>query len=368
MISVTTGDILKSQKHALVNTVNCVGVMGKGVALAFKRNYPAMFEDYVARCQRAEVRLGHPYPYEASDGHVIINFPTKDHWRAVSRLSDIVEGIDFIREHYREWGVRSIAVPPLGCGNGQLEWNVVGPTLYRELSKLDIEVELFAPIGTPPDEMQLDFFSEIAPPAISTYIEPAWVALIETIRRIEASTNYWPVGRTRFQKLAYFLASEGLPMGLEYERGQYGPFSSQLKGVVSKLVNNGILVEVQRGRMSSMEVGSTFDDARKAFETELKSWNHEINQVADLFVRMNTNQSEIAATIHFVAKELHEQLGKAPSDRQIIDEVLDWKPLRGNFTREIVSTAIESLAVLEWIQIEPSSDLFTKESDLASIA
>jgi O-acetyl-ADP-ribose deacetylase (regulator of RNase III)/uncharacterized protein YwgA len=367
VISVTKGDILKSNKQALVNTVNCVGVMGKGIALAFKRSYPNMYEDYVSRCQRGEVKLGQPYVYRESDGHIIVNFPTKSHWRAVSRLSDIVDGIRYMREHYVEWGIGSIAVPPLGCGNGQLEWKVVGPTLHHELSLLNIDVELYAPAETPPEEMQLDFFADFSEPVTSTFVEPSWVALVETIRRIELSPNHWPVGRTRFQKLAYFLASAGLPMGFEYERGPYGPYSPQLKPVVSKLVNNGILSEIPSGSMILMQVGPTFSDARKAFEDELNDWDDIIESVADLFVRMRTDQTEVAATVHYVANELRIQLGAPPTDKQIIDEVLQWKLLRGHFTPNVVAASVRSLAVLGWIQINPSSD-FAFDDDMASIA
>src|SRR6266516_3463365 len=123
LVKVMSGDLLASKAQTLVNTVNCVGIMGKGIALAFKRRYPEMFKDYVRRCERGEVQLGRPYVYRADD-HQILNFPTKQHWRAVSRLEDIIAGLEYLEAHYREWGLTSIAVPPLGCGNGQLEWEV----------------------------------------------------------------------------------------------------------------------------------------------------------------------------------------------------------------------------------------------------
>jgi O-acetyl-ADP-ribose deacetylase (regulator of RNase III) len=143
-VTLTTGDLLSSHAQTLVNTVNCVGVMGKGIALAFKRSYPAMYKDYVRRCDRGDVRLGRPYVYQAPD-RLIVNFPTKDHWRAVSRLGDIVAGLEYLKDHYREWGIRSIAIPPLGCGNGHLDWAVVRPILIGHLNELDIPVELFVP-------------------------------------------------------------------------------------------------------------------------------------------------------------------------------------------------------------------------------
>lgn len=101
-MTVRSGDLLTLKAQTLVNTVNCVGIMGKGIALAFKRRYPEMFEDYVRRCHRGEVQLGRPYIHTCRD-HLILNFPTKQHWRAVSRLEDIVAGLDYLKAHYRDW-------------------------------------------------------------------------------------------------------------------------------------------------------------------------------------------------------------------------------------------------------------------------
>src|SRR5579862_3261164 len=114
-------DILESGAQTLVNTVNCVGIMGKGIALAFKKRFPQMYADYVERCASGRVKLGEPYIYKDLVDKWVINFPTKDHWRSVSRLADIVAGLKYLTAHYKEWGVTSIAVPPLGCGNGQLD-------------------------------------------------------------------------------------------------------------------------------------------------------------------------------------------------------------------------------------------------------
>src|ERR1700757_1325876 len=129
MMRVLIGDIFESKAQTLVNTVNTVGVMGKGIALGFRKRFPEMYEDYVRRCERREVRLGKPYLYRCLVPPNVINFPTKDHWRSVSRLNDIVRGLEYLGVHVTEWDVTSLAVPPLGCGEGMLEWRVVGPTL-----------------------------------------------------------------------------------------------------------------------------------------------------------------------------------------------------------------------------------------------
>lgn len=154
MVRVIIGDMFESKAQTLVNTVNCVGIMGKGVALEFKKRFPDMFEDYVKRCAVRQVRLGRPYLFKRPMRPWILNFPTKNHWRSVSHLEDIVEGLHYLQRRYQEWGITSLAVPPLGCGNGQLERRVVGPTLHRHLKALEIPVELYAPFGTTHEELQ----------------------------------------------------------------------------------------------------------------------------------------------------------------------------------------------------------------------
>ncbi len=370
MINVVVGDILKSRSHALVNTVNCVGVMGKGIALAFKKRYPAMFDDYVARCERGEVKLGMPYPFETDDGRMVVNFPTKNHWRAVSRLDDIVEGLDYLQEHYEAWGVRSIAVPPLGCGNGQLEWSVVGPTLHRKLSSLEIPVDLYAPMGTPKSEMQLSFFAQDSIDALGEvsntqqFVDPAWLAIVETLDRIEGRSYHWPVGRVRFQKIAYFLEARSVPLRLEHERGSYGPYSTKLKGVTSRLVNNGLIAERSKGNMIEVAVGQTFADARSAFSSNLDEWLPAIASVADLFARMDTDQTEIAASVHLVANELVQSLERTPSEIEVRDEVMPWKRRRRKpLEVRDVEESIANLATLGWLNVVPSPELHPDSDD-----
>jgi len=166
MITVLIGDMFESQCQTLVNTVNCVGVMGKGVALEFKKRFPDMFQDYEERCRIKEVQLGQPYLFTRALPPWILNFPTKGHWRAVSNLNDIIQGLEYLNTHYREWGIESLAVPSLGCGQGQLEWQVAGPTLYCYLLKLDIPVEFYAPYGTPHAELQPSFLGPVKGPKV----------------------------------------------------------------------------------------------------------------------------------------------------------------------------------------------------------
>lgn len=147
MLTPLSGDIFASRAQTLVNTVNCVGVMGKGIALEFKRRYPAMFEDYVTRCRLKQVRLGEPYVFRDLGGTMILNFPTKSHWRSPSRLEDIEEGLEYFVRHAADWDVTSVAFPPLGCGNGGLAWEEVEPLIYRKLQGLPMDIEIYAPLS-----------------------------------------------------------------------------------------------------------------------------------------------------------------------------------------------------------------------------
>jgi uncharacterized protein YwgA/O-acetyl-ADP-ribose deacetylase (regulator of RNase III) len=355
------GNIFNSKAQTLVNTVNCVGVMGKGIALGFRKRFPAMHDDYVQRCKRGEVRLGRPYLYRQPEPPWILNFPTKDHWRSMSRLSDIEKGLEYLLGRYKSWGIESLAMPPLGSGHGGLEWHVVGPTLHRYLSRLEIPVELYVPHGTPHEELQPAFFqpSLTDEPEVSfSRISPAWVALLSTLARLEHQRFRPRVGRMLFQKLAYFGTASGLDLGLTYSRGSYGPFAPNLKQYVSHLINNGLITETRRGNMIEVQLGTTFEAAERAFHGEVRRYEPQIDRLVDLFARMRTRDSEIASTVHFTTGELRGSLGRRPTEREVLNAVMDWKQRRKPpFDPDEVATAIRGLNVLGWIEAEPSAEL-----------
>jgi O-acetyl-ADP-ribose deacetylase (regulator of RNase III)/uncharacterized protein YwgA len=384
MIKVLIGNLLESKAQTLVNTVNCVGVMGKGVALEFKKRFPEMFEDYVARCKRKEVKLGKPYLYKSLVPPWVLNFPTKDHWRSVSRIEDIVRGLEYLLDHYKEWGIISLAVPPLGCGHGQLEWRIVGPTLYRYLNRLDIPVELYAPYDTPHEELQPEFLAEDLKPKVGKeslpisvqqvaksdpeWIKPAWVALVEILKRIEQEPYHWPVGRITFQKVAYVATYEGLPTGLHYQKGSFGPFSLELKGLITRLVNNGLIREERLGQMFSVKVGSTFEDARKAYIHDLEQWEPKIEKITDLFLRIQTKQAELVATVLFAADALTQSKKEQPTESEVLAEVMTWKQRRRPpLSEKEVAYTIRNLAALRWLKVKPSIDLPLPEEELMDV-
>jgi len=368
MVKVLVGDIFESGAQTLVNTVNTVGVMGKGIALGFRSRFPEMYEDYVRRCDWHAVRLGEPYLYRRMTPQNIINFPTKDHWRSVSRLSDIVKGLQYLKAHLREWGVTTLAVPPLGCGEGRLEWRVVGPTLYRHLASLQIPIELYAPFGTPHEELQPEFLHTREVDSAKTNhqvesiapfrVEPGWIAIVAIIELVSRERYHWPIGRISFQKVAYFATEVGIPTGLEYRRGSYGPYSDEVKQVLARLINNGLIVERKLGRMLATDVGPTYVDAKKSYERFLVQWQDQIASVADLMVRMNTDDAEIAATVHFAAKSLRAIEGRQPSELEVLRYVQNWKQRRRPPLKETdIALAIRRLNILGWLNVEPSPEL-----------
>jgi len=153
MIEIAEGNILQADAEALVNTVNCVGVMGKGLALQFKQAFPANFKSYESACHAGDVAPGSMFIFDNGrliKPRYIINFPTKRHWRDQSRIEDIQSGLRALIDDVRRLGIRSIAVPPLGCGLGGLNWRDVRPMIEKSFSELlDVRVLLFPPLGTP---------------------------------------------------------------------------------------------------------------------------------------------------------------------------------------------------------------------------
>jgi O-acetyl-ADP-ribose deacetylase (regulator of RNase III)/uncharacterized protein YwgA len=361
-VEVIKGDLFESKAQTLVNTVNCVGVMGKGLALEFKKRYPGMYQDYVKRCRREQVKLGVPYLFRGLELPQILNFPTKGHWRSVSRLEDIIRGLDYLERHYKEWGITSLAVPSLGCQQGQLDWRSVLPVLYRYLSSLEIPVEIYVPAEVSREEALAALGLAVRTQSVKTSplerLKPAWVALAAILDLIEREPYHHPVGRIRFQKVAYFATELGLPTGLNYRRSSYGPFADELKGVLTRLVNNGLIREEQIGRMFVVKVGPAFQDALPIYQKDLEVWKPIMDQVADLLLRTSTDQSEIAATVHFTTKALQDFMDRIPTEREVLDAVMKWKQRRNPPLEEgEVAIAIRNLAALRWIDVVPSSDL-----------
>ena len=249
MINLTQGDLLKQDDvDAIVNTVNCVGVMGKGIALQFKNKWPANFNAYAAACKAGEVRPGRMFVFDSGGlvkPNFIINFPTKDHWRGSSRIEFIRDGLVDLVAQVRRFGIRSIAVPPLGCGNGGLEWTDVRPLIESAFEALpEVEVRLFEPAGAPdPKTMEVRTKRPRMTPG-----RAAIVKVLDTYRELS-----YGLSKIEAQKLAYFLQEAGGPLDLPFVKHQYGPYSDTLRHALNSMEGHFIrglgdgVVEVAAG-------------------------------------------------------------------------------------------------------------------------
>jgi O-acetyl-ADP-ribose deacetylase (regulator of RNase III) len=230
MVELTQGNILKAETEALVNTVNCVGFMGKGIALQFKKAYPDNFEDYRKACAAGEVQPGRMHIFELRsmlNPKFVINFPTKRDWRANSRYEDIEAGLEALVADVRRLGITSIAVPPLGCGLGGLDWNRVRPMIEAAFAPLpSVRVLLYEPAGAP-EARQMPVRTTRSHLTIAR-------ALFIRLMDLYASQSY-RLTLLEIQKLAYFLQEAGRPLRLRYEAGHYGPYAPNLNKVLEAL-------------------------------------------------------------------------------------------------------------------------------------
>ena len=364
------GDMFSSEAQTLVNTVNCVGIMGKGIALEFKQQFPAMFEDYVRRCERKAVRLGEPYLYEDKGGVKILNFPTKDHWRSASRLGDIERGLDYLAEHYEQWGITSMAMPPLGCGNGGLEWSEVGPLIYRKLHQLPVDIEVYAPYGTLGPELKTEFLSAPAQLTLEgkgrrmEKMTPGWVALIEVLKSLEDQPYAPPVGRTIFQKICYVVTELGVPTGFQFGKGSYGPFSAEVKPALHDFANRNWVQEKPLGRMVALHVGEQFTKDRNKYSEDIERYRKSIDKTVDLFSRIkDTEQAEEVLTVLYASRQVKKGDKNADvEEQQIYDYILEWKKAWSEpEKKDAVADAIRNLALLGWIRVRPSESMLEFE-------
>lgn len=230
MISEGYGNLLEADVDALVNTVDTVGVMGKGVALQFRRAFPSMFEDYARAAKAACVELGqmHVWPTGALNlPRYVINFPTKDHWRARSKLADIDSGLRDLVRVIRKYEISLIAIPPLGCGNGGLAWREVEPRIRAALSEVpEVDAVLYPPAAAPP---AAEMRAATSPPVMTV----DRCALIHLLQRYTERTVEFSL--VEVQKLLYFLQEAGEPLRLNFVQGRYGPYADKVRHVLTQL-------------------------------------------------------------------------------------------------------------------------------------
>lgn len=356
---VKIGDIFESKCSTIVNTVNCVGVMGKGIALEFKKRYPEMFEEYVQKCNYGDVKPGVPYVYQNNDGTSILNFPTKNHWRSPSRLSYVIDGLNWFVENYKKYNIDSIAFPPLGCGNGGLSWDIVGPVMYQKLKQLPIDVEIYAPFGTSRKEISEEFLlnhfgEEEVVGSSNSRVNPKWYLILQVVRELNDRKYALKVGRTMFQKICYVITRNGVDTGFKFSQGSYGPFSSQVKDLITALANANLIVEKQLGRMISLSVDESVEIYKEDFSKD--EWKA-VQQTVDLFGRVkSTDQAEMIATVLYSYDTLAER-GAVVSDKDVYDYVLNWKPHWKTEKEFELCDTIHNMAMLSLVNITCSRQL-----------
>ena len=238
-IILKTGDLFLDKSEALVNTVNCVGVMGKGVAYEFRHRWPENYKAYKKACDAKELRPGRMLIFEVTNlfgengPRFIVNFPTKDHWRAKSKLEYISDGLDALVSDIRKYQIKSIALPPLGCGNGGLDWRIVQPMMMDRLSKLEnVTVSIYGPLGGT-DE----------PEYVHTGIKmtKGRAIFLTAIAALETPFD-GALDRLSLQKIAYFLQVLGVPLNLQFNKNLYGPYSDALKKAIVALEDDYKLI------------------------------------------------------------------------------------------------------------------------------
>ena len=367
MIRVLVGNMFESKMTTLVNTVNCVGVMGKGIAQAVKKMYPQMFEDYVRRCRSNQVNLGEPYHYSDLTGVSIVNFPTKGHWKSTTRVSDVRTGLKFFVDHVREWGIESVAFPPLGCGNGGLEWKQVGPLMYSSLKDLDIPVEIYAPFGTPAGQLKEDFLCAeqqidfLTKGRLRGSLRPEWAVLIEVLHRLGRQPYSKPIGRKQFGSLCHVILNLGLDMGFHTIGGGSALSNAELRETINVLANNNWIVERRRGSTTTLEVGFQYEEDRHKFRGIIGSFEGKIAKTVDLFSRIrNVNQAEEIVTVISSIQTLKRTHGSVNvSEQDLFDYIAkSGKKWMEHEERRIeLAETIRNLEMLGWVKLRFSESL-----------
>ena len=348
MTEIAKGNLLEADVEALVNTVNCVGFMGKGIALQFKQAFPENFKAYEAACRAGQVVPGRMFIFDNRgliNPRYIVNFPTKRHWRGKSRIADIQSGLKALVEDVRRLGVSSIAVPPLGCGLGGLDWRKVRPMIEGAFAALpEVRVLLFEPAGTPQaKQMPVRTSRPHMTPARALFIK-----LMDAYGALEYSRTL-----LELQKLAYFLQEAGEPLKLNYEAGHYGPYAANLNKVLEVMEGHFIRGYGDRQKPDAeiellpgaVEEASNFLAGRSESLARLE-------RVARLIEGFETPYGmELLATVHWVARRGGPKSDAPASDAAAaIGQIHTWNPRKQQvFKPEHIHIAWNQLRDQAWL-------------------
>lgn len=336
MIEEVQGNLLEAEVDALVNTVNTVGVMGKGIALQFRRAYPDNFRAYAAACKSDSVRLGEVFvhPTGAYTGpRYIINFPTKRHWKSKARLKDIEVGLASLRQTLLDLNVSSVAVPPLGCGNGGLEWSRVYPLIRQYLGDLeDMHVLVYAPAGAPsPDSMPV----RTKRPTMTRPRAALLLAFERYIKRSVGSgqSEDYKLSIVEAQKVAYFLQVAGWPGGWDFAPSYFGPYSQVIDQFIS-LVEGHFIAGYGDGSSGSRAT-LTLDSVALAGAHELLDGDSEFEAALARFEGIVDGFEfpygiELLSTVDYVVRQ-HES---CPPVEDVISAIGSWSNRKARLFKE----------------------------------
>ena len=343
MIRFKTGDILAEDAEALVNTVNCVGVMGRGIALQFKKAFPDNFRAYADACKRDEVRPGRMFVFETgqlANPRCIINFPTKRHWRGSSRIEDVEAGLQDLVTVINERGIRSIAVPPLGSGLGGLEWSDVRPRIEGALGGFDhLDVIVFEPGDAPAPE-------RMARGPEVPQMTSGRAALIGLMDRYLNGLLDPFVTLLEIHKLMYFMQAAGQPLGLHFTKARYGPYAENLRHVLHAVEGHFISGYADGGDVPDKPlelVPGAAEDAARVLRRS-RGTRERFDRVADLVDGFESAFGlELLSTVHWVL--VHD----APASRDdLVTLTYAWNERKRRFSPRQIGLAAEVLADKGW--------------------
>jgi len=345
MIRYAKGDILQAEVEALVSTVNCVGVMGRGIALEFKKTFPENYKSYSLACKRGEVYPGTMFVYETGRiwPRYIINFPTKRHWRGKSRITDIEQGLFALANEIRTRNIRSVAIPPLGCGLGGLDWNEVRALIKKALSPLqDVDILVFEPI----DAAKVKRNNSTDVPKM-TEGRAALVGLMEQYLSALLDSS---ISLIEVHKLMYFLQAAGEPLKLRFVKAHYGPYAENLRHVIRAIDGHLITGYSNGGDNPDKQlnlVPGAIQDANKFLENHPATCKR-FRRVRNLVEGFETPVGlELLSTVHWLITQERVQ----DSD-DLVQAVHNWIPRKLKLTPAQIKLAKIHLESNGWTTVE----------------
>lgn len=339
------GDMLAEDAEALVNTVNCVGVMGRGIALQFKKAFPENFKAYAAACEREEVRPGRMFVYETGrlgSPRYIVNFPSKRHWRGKSRMEDIEAGLNALAEEIRGRKIRSIAIPPLGSGLGGLNWFDVRSRIESALQGLeDVRIVIFEPGGGPAD-------TRPNPSSKVPGMTAGRAALVGVMHRYLEGLLDPFISLLEVHKLLYFLQEAGQPLRLKYKKGHYGPYAENLRHVLNHIEGHYISGYADGGDIPDKQldlVPGALEDAA-TFLQRNPDTQQRLNRLSDLVEGFESPFGlELLATVHWVVRQ-----EGARTLGDVVAQTYSWNARKKQFTPRQIALAVAVLSNKGWTE------------------